>query len=69
MPQMRGKKLLKHWNGMEMLKMLKCCLSGTICHLENCFLILKPHTQLTTSLITVVSHSNSCGWSKNENNL
>ncbi len=24
-----------------------------------CFLILNPHTQLTTSLITVISHSNS----------
>jgi len=34
-----------------------------------CFLILNPHTQLTTSLITVVSHSNSCGGSKNENNF
>ncbi len=43
-----------------MLKMLKCCFSGTMVTIwKVCFLILNPHTQLTTSLITVVSHSNS----------
>jgi len=40
--------------------MLKCCLSGTMVTIwKVCFLMLDPHTQLTTSLITVLSHSNS----------
>jgi len=53
-----------------MLKMLKCCFSGAMVTIwKVCFLTLNPHTQLTKSLITVVSHSNSCGWSKNENNF
>jgi len=43
-----------------MLKMLKCCFNGTMATIwKVCFLILKPHTQLTASMITVVSHSNS----------
>jgi len=57
---MRGNNFLKHQNGMEMLKMLKTCFSGTMVTIwKVCFLILNPHTQLTTSLITVVIHSNS----------
>jgi hypothetical protein len=57
---MGGNKFLKHYNGMEMLSMLNCCFSGTLVTIwKVSFLILNPHTQLTTSLITVVSHSNS----------
>ncbi len=63
MPQMRGNKFLKIFQsilGMGMLKMLKCCFSGTMVTIwKVCFLILNSYTQLTTSLITVVSHSNS----------
>jgi len=61
MPQVRGNKFLKHQNGMEMLQILMCCcFSGTmetIC--KTYFIILSPHTQLTTSLISVVTHSNN----------
>jgi len=41
-------------------KCLRCCFSGALVTIwKVCLLILNPHTQLTTSLITVVSHSNS----------
>jgi len=52
--------------------MLKCCFSGIMVTIwKVCFLILNPHTQLTTSLITVVSHSDNSfvGDQKMENNL
>ncbi len=62
MPQMRGNKFLIHFHSilrMEMLEMFKSCFSGTMVTISKvCFLILNPHTQLTTSLITPVSHSN-----------
>jgi len=43
-----------------MLIMFKCCFIDTVVTiLEVNFLILSTHTQLTTSLFSVVSHSNS----------
>jgi len=42
-----------------MLKMLKCCYSGIMVTIWKVyFIILNHHTQLTTSLISAVSHSN-----------
>jgi hypothetical protein len=52
--------------------MSKCCYSGTMVTIwKECFLILNPHTQLTASIITVVSHSDNSfvGCQKMENNF
>jgi hypothetical protein len=40
--------------------MFKCCFSGTVWYIwEVYFLIVKPHTQLTTSFISIVSYNNN----------